>query len=52
MVLGYIKDPRINSAQVLLSLGVPVSISSDDPSKFGLEDTTMDFFVAFVSSNW
>jgi hypothetical protein len=37
---------------LLLGLGVPVTINPDDPGKFGLEDSTMDYFVVFVSTNW
>jgi adenosine deaminase len=50
--LGYVKDPRMGTAQLLLGLGVPVTISPDDPGKFGLPDTTMDIFATLVSSNW
>lgn len=50
--LGYVKDPRAGSAQILLGLGLPVTINPDDPGKFGLEDCTMDYFVTFVSTNW
>jgi adenosine deaminase len=42
----------MGAAQLLLGLGVPISISPDDPGKFGLEDSTMDIYVTFVSSNW
>ena len=45
-------DLRLASAPVLLGLGYPVSISPDDPGKFGYEDTTVDFFCAAVSYNW
>jgi hypothetical protein len=50
--LGYVRDPRISTAQLLLGLGVPVTINPDDPGKFGLEDSTMDYFVTFISTNW
>lgn len=52
MVLNYVNDPRAASPQLLLGLGVPVSLSPDDPARFGLDDSTMDFFVSFISSNW
>ena len=52
MVLNYVHDPRIASCQLLLGLGVPVTLSPDDPARFGLEDTTMDFFISYISSNW
>ena len=51
-VLQYLADLRRGPAPVLLGLGVPVSISPDDPGKFGFEDTTGDYFVAAVSYNW
>jgi adenosine deaminase len=35
-----------------MSLGIPVSISPDDPGKFGYEDTTVDYFMAMISYNW
>lgn len=37
---------------MLLGLGYPVSISPDDPGKFGLLDTTEDYFVAVMAYNW
>lgn len=52
LLLSYVRDPRVATAQLLVGLGVPVTINPDDPGKFGLEDTTMDFFVTFISSNW
>ena len=36
MILGYKDDLREASAPVLLGLGYPVSLSPDDPGKFGL----------------
>jgi len=33
-------------------LGYPVSISPDDPGKFGFEDTSVDYFSAAVAFNW
>jgi adenosine deaminase len=51
-VLHYITDPRSGPASLLLGLGIPVTLNSDDPGKFGLEDTTMDYMVSFISSNW
>ena len=37
---------------MLLGLGYPISISPDDPGKFGYDDTTMDYFAASISYNW
>jgi len=45
-------DLRLSTAPILLGLGIPVSISPDDPGKFGYEDTTVDYFCAGVSFNW
>lgn len=42
----------MSPAPLLLGLGYAVSISSDDPGKFGYEDTTVDYFAAVVSFNW
>ena len=52
MILGYIKDLREASAHILLGLGYPVSISPDDPGKFGYCDTTLDYFAIAVAYNW
>lgn len=52
MVLNYIKDPRAHPIQLLVGMGIPVTISPDDPARFGLEDSTMDFLVVYISSNW
>ena len=45
-------DLRLSTAPILLGLGYPVSISPDDPGKFGYEDCTVDFFASAVSFNW
>lgn len=42
----------MSTAPLLLGLGYAVSISPDDPGKFGYEDTTVDYFVSCVSFNW
>jgi adenosine deaminase len=52
LLLGYKSDLREASAPILLGLGYPVSLSPDDPGKFGLEDTTADYFIAALSYNW
>ena len=36
----------------MLGLGFPVTINSDDPGKFRLEDATSDYFMAAVSYKW
>ena len=52
LVLGYQTDTRLSSAPVLLGLGYPITINPDDPGKFGLEDNTMDYFIAACSYPW
>ena len=50
--MGYNSDSREGAAPVLLGLGYAVSINCDDPGKFGVEDTTIDFLIAALSYNW
>ena len=45
-------DIRMSTAPLLLGLGYAVSISPDDPGKFGYEDTTVDLYASAVSFNW
>jgi hypothetical protein len=45
-------DIRVSTAPILLGLGYAVSISPDDPGKFGYEDTTVDFYASAVAFNW
>jgi hypothetical protein len=52
LLLGYKSDPREASAPILLGLGYAVSINPDDPGKFGVEDSTADYFISSVSYNW
>ncbi|WP_300685954.1 adenosine kinase [Chryseobacterium sp.] len=47
-VLGYVSDMRNHPARVLLSNGIQCSINSDDPSVYGYEGLSYDFWVAFV----
>lgn len=47
-ILGYVSDLRNHPARVLLSNGVQCSISSDDPSVYGYEGLSYDFWVAFI----
>ncbi|REC46670.1 amidohydrolase family protein [Chryseobacterium pennipullorum] len=47
-VLGYVSDFRNHPARVLLNNGVQGSINSDDPSVYGYEGLSYDFWVAFV----
>jgi len=47
-VLGYVSDMRNHPARVLLSNGIQCSINSDDPSVYGYEGLSYDFWVAFM----
>ncbi|NIF06594.1 adenosine kinase [Chryseobacterium sp. Tr-659] len=47
-VLGYVSDLRNHPARVLLSNGVQCSINSDDPSVYGYDGLSYDFWAAFV----
>lgn len=47
-ILGYVSDLRNHPARVLLSNGVQCSINSDDPSVYGYEGLSYDFWSAFV----
>jgi adenosine deaminase len=52
IILGYNEDVREGSAPVLLGLGYAVTINPDDPGKFGVDDSTIDYFLAAISYNW
>lgn len=52
VVLGYNADAREASAPILLGLGYAVTINPDDPGKFGVEDSTVDYFLSAISYNW
>jgi adenosine deaminase len=52
LVLGYNTDAREASAPILLGLGYAVTINPDDPGKFGVEDSTVDYFLSAISYNW
>ncbi|AZA84411.1 adenosine kinase [Chryseobacterium lactis] len=47
-ILGYVSDLRNHPARVLLSNGVQCSINSDDPSVYGYDGLSYDFWTAFV----
>jgi adenosine deaminase CECR1 len=47
-ILGYVSDLRNHPARVLLSNGIQCSINSDDPSVYGYEGLSYDFWAAFV----
>ena len=50
MVLGYTKDLRVHPVNYLMSRGLQVSISSDDPGLFGYEGVTLDY--AYATGAW
>ncbi len=52
LLTGGMSDIRFSTAPLLLGLGYSVSISPDDPGKFGYEDTTVDLYASAVSFNW
>lgn len=49
---GLREDIRISQGPILMSLDVPISLSPDDPGKFGYENSTLDFFMSVLSYNW
>jgi adenosine deaminase CECR1 len=48
-ILGQILDTRCHPMRTLMQMGVPVSISSDDPGFWAYEGLTLDFVYAFVA---
>jgi len=48
-VLGYIPDLRTHPGRMLLKNGVQCAISSDDPSVFGYQGISYDFWLVFVA---
>lgn len=47
-ILGYVSDLRNHPARVLLSNGVQCSINSDDPSVYGYNGLSYDFWVTQI----
>ncbi len=47
-ILGYVSDLRNHPARVLLSNGIQCSINSDDPSVYGYNGLSYDFWVTLV----
>lgn len=48
-VLGYVNDLRHHPVRYLLTKGLPVSISSDDPGFWDYEGTSLDFTWAYLA---
>jgi len=48
-LLGYVPDLRTHPGRLLLKNGVQAAISSDDPSVFGYQGVTYDFWMVFVA---
>lgn len=44
--LGYVYNLSQHPAIAFYNLGIPITISSDDPGKFGYSGVTPDYFVA------
>jgi len=47
--LGYYNDLRAHPIRTFINLGIPVSISNDDPSFFGLEGVSFDYYALAVN---
>ena len=48
-ILGYVHDLRTHPTRSLLSHGVKVSISCDDPGFFDVSGVTLDYLVAYLA---
>lgn len=48
-VLGQVLDPRCHPVRTLMQMGVPVTISSDDPGFWGYQGVTLDYVYAYVA---
>lgn len=48
-ILGYVRDLRNHPASMYLKLGIPISISSDDPAPFDYEGVTPDYWSIFYA---
>ena len=48
-VLGEIFDVRCHPVRTLMQMGVPVSLSSDDPCFWGYHGVTLDYVYAFLA---
>ncbi len=48
-ILKYTPDLRIHPGLAYLSKGIPISISSDDPSVFGYEGLSYDYWTVYMA---
>lgn len=48
-VLGYLEDLRVHPANGWIREGIPITISSDDPSIFLYEGLTFDYWMATIA---
>jgi len=48
-VLGQVLDVRCHPVRTLMQMGVPVTISSDDPGFWGYEGVTLDYVYVFLA---
>lgn len=48
-ILGYVRDLRNHPALTYFRMGIPVSISSDDPCNFGYLGVTPDYWSVFLA---
>ncbi len=48
-VLGYVKDVRNHPARMFMNMGVPVTISPDDPALFDYSGMTLDFVMVTLA---
>ena len=48
-VLGYVRDMRNHPALLYIQLGIPISISSDDPSIFQYKGVTPDYWAIYLA---
>jgi adenosine deaminase len=49
-MLRYYNDIRLHPIKALLTNGVKVSISPDDPSVFGIIGVSVDYYMASVGN--
>ncbi len=51
-ILKHVRDLRLHPAIAYMNAGIPVAIGGDDPTLYGTEGTTYDFFVAVMAFEW